>query len=541
MRGTMMDYPLTLVHILERAGKLFPRVEILSRLPDRSLHRETYGDCYRRARALAEALQKAGLRPGNRVATLMWNHHAHLEAYFGIPVSGGVMHTLNLRLAPKDLGYIANHAGDRFLIVDDVLLPIYEKFSASAKFERVIVVPHSKHPLPHGCESYEDFLATASGQFRYPDLNEDDAASMCYTSGTTGVPKGVVYTHRSVVLHSFLQTTVDNFAVCHNDVLLPAVSMFHVNGWGLPFSATLVGCKQVLPGPHLDPESLLDLCEQEQVTVTAGVPTIWLGVVDCLERHPGRWKLQPMRVLIGGAAPPLSLIRKLDHHGMTVTQGWGLTESSPEATTPQLMSHMKGWSAEEKHAVRAKAGIPVPFVEMRVVNQTGEVPWDATTMGEVQLRGPWVAASYYNLPEEKDKWTEDGWFRSGDVGTIDADGYLKIADRTKDLIKSGGEWISSVDLENALVAHPKIREAAVIAVPHPKWQERPLAVVVAKDGQTLDSQELREFLGERFAKWQLPDAFVFVDELPHTSTGKLLKIELRRRYQEWEWEWEWER
>lgn len=536
MRGTMMDYPLTLVHFLERAGNLFLRVEILSRLPDRSLHRTTYADIYRRSRALAEALHRAGIRPGDRVATLMWNSYAHLEAYFGIPISGAVLHTLNLRLAPHDLAYIANHAQDRLLIVDDVLLPLYEKFKDSTGFERVIVVPLSRNPVPTGYENYEDFLATARGDFRYPQLDENQAASLCYTSGTTGMPKGVAYTHRSVVLHSMLQTMVDNFAICHHDVLLPAVSMFHVNGWGLTYSATLVGCKQVFPGPYLDAESLLDLCEREQVTVTAGVPTIWLGVADCLERHPGRWKLHPMRILIGGAAPPVSLIRRLAQHNLTVIQGWGLTESSPEATTPQLMSHMKNWSDERKYAVQATAGIPVPFVELRVIGDGSAVPWDATTLGEVQLRGPWVAQSYYNLPDEKDKWTADGWFRTGDVGMIDADGYLKIADRTKDLIKSGGEWISSVDLENAIVAHPQVREAAVIAVPHPKWQERPLAVVVCQEGAELDCEKLREFLSDRFAKWQLPDAVVFVNELPHTSAGKLLKTELRRRYQDWKWE-----
>jgi len=536
MRGTMMAYPLTLVHLLERAGKLFSQVEIVSRLPDCSLRRSTYGDFYRRARALAEALQGAGVRKGDRVATQMWNHYAHHEAYFGIPVSGAVMHTLNLRLSPHDLTYIVNHAGDRFLIVDDVLLPLYEKLKDTTHFERVIVVPLTGNLVPPGYQNYEDFLKTSAGDFSYPDLDENDAASLCYTSGTTGVPKGVAYSHRSAVLHSFLQTTVDNFAICHADVLLPAVSMFHVNGWGLAYSATMVGCKLVFPGPLLDAESLLDLLERQQVTVTAGVPTIWLGVVECLRRNPGRWKLRPMRVLIGGAAPPLSLIRDLDQYGMTAIQGWGLTESSPEATTPHLMAHMLDWSDEEKFAVRAKAGLPVPLVDMRVVNEAGEVPWDAATMGEVQLRGPWVAASYYNLPEEKDKWTEDGWFRTGDVGTIDADGYLKIADRTKDLIKSGGEWISSVDLENAIVAHPDVREAAVIAVPHPKWQERPVAVVVVRDGAALQPEQLREFLAGKFAKWQLPDAFVFVEELPHTSTGKLLKKELRRRYQDWNWE-----
>jgi fatty-acyl-CoA synthase len=546
MQGTMMNYPLTLTHILERAGRLFPEQEIVSRLPDHSLHRCTYADIYRRARLLAEALQKAGLRRGDRVATLMWNHCAHVEAYLGIPASGGVMHTLNLRLAPREIAYIANHAGDRFLIVDDSLLPLYEQIRESTRFERVFVVALGKNPIPPGTESYEDFLSTASGDFEYPQLDENEAATLCYTSGTTGMPKGVAYTHRSVFLHTFLLTTADNFAVSHADVVAPVVSMFHVNGWGFPYAAAMVGCKLVLPGPYLDAESLLELFERENTTAAAGVPTIWLNVVDCLEKHPGRWKLPPMRIIMGGAPLPVALIRKLQQYGLQVQQGWGLTESSPQATTNQLKAHMKDWPTEKKQEVQSMAGIPVPLVDLRVVHSSagnssaadasGEVPRDGKTMGEVQLRGPWVAASYYELPEEKDKWTEDGWFRTGDVGTLDARGYLAIVDRTKDLIKSGGEWISSVDLENALVAHPDVREAAVIAVPHPKWQERPVAVVVAKDGVTISSETLREFLAGKFAKWQLPDAFLFVDQLPHTSTGKLLKAELRRRYQDWQWE-----
>lgn len=532
----MMSYPLTLTHILERAGKLFPEREIVSRLPDHSLHRCTYGEIYRRARALAEALQKAGLRRGDRVATLMWNHYAHLEAYLGIPCAGGVMHTLNLRLAPQEIAYIANHGGARFLIVDDVLWPLYEQIKDSVRFERVFVVPLSNNPAQCGSESYEDFLTTAGGDFQYPKLDENEAASLCYTSGTTGLPKGVAYTHRSIFLHTFLVTTADNFGVCHNDVLMPVVSMFHVNGWGFPYAAALVGCKLVLPGPYLDAESLLELFEKENVTAAAGVPTIWLNIVNCLEKNPGRWTLPKMRVIVGGAAPPLSLIRKLEHYGLRLQQGWGLTESSPQATTNQLKAHMRDWVPERKYEVQARAGIPVPLVDVRVANQSGEVARDGATMGEVQLRGPWVAASYYNLPETTDKWTDDGWFRTGDVGTMNPDGYLTIVDRTKDLIKSGGEWISSVDLENALVAHPDVREAAVIAVAHPKWQERPVAVVVAQDGATLTAEALREFLAGKFAKWQLPDAFVFVEELPHTSTGKLRKTELRRRYQDWQWE-----
>jgi fatty-acyl-CoA synthase len=545
MQGTMMHYPLTLSHSLERAGKFFPNAEIVSRRPDHALHRYTYADLYRRARALAEALQIAGLERGDRVATLMWNHHAHLEAYFGIPISGGVLHTLNLRLAPSEIAYIANHAQDRFLIVDDILLPLYEKLRGSVEFERVIVVGWSGRTTTSGLEGhledYEDFLSAATGSFRYPDLDENEAACMCYTSGTTGVPKGVVYTHRSVMLHSFLLTTVDNFGICNADTALPIVSMFHVNGWGLSYAATLVGAKQVLPGPHLKAESLLELCEKEVVTVAAGVPTVWHSILECLDQNSGRWKLPRMRVLVGGAAPSLALVQRLRQHGWSLEQGWGLTESSPQATTSQIKAHMKNWPEEAKCEIKTQAGIPVPFVERRVVNEQGEgrggeVPWDGETMGEVQLRGPWVASSYYNLPAENDKWTQDGWFRTSDVGTVNAEGYLRIVDRTKDLIKSGGEWISSVDLENALVAHPEVREAAVIAVAHPKWQERPVAVIVAQDGATLSPEALRNFLSPKFAKWQLPDAFVFVEELPHTSTGKLLKAELRRRFQNWNWE-----
>ncbi len=536
MRGTMMDYPLTLIPILERAGRFFGRVEIVSRLPGRSLHRHTYGDFYRRARALAAGLVKAGLKPGDRVATLMWNHYAHLEAYFGIPAAGGVMHTLNVRLHPNELAYIANHAEDRFLIVDDVSAPVYEKFRDQVKIERVLVVPHGGASVPAGCENYEDFLASGDEGFAYPELDENAAAAMCYTSGTTGLPKGVVYSHRALVLHSFAFALSAAFSISQGDVVLPASSMFHANAWGSPFAAAMVGAKQVFPGPHLDAESLLELFEREQVTFTCGVPTIWLGVLDALEKNPGRWKLAPgMRIAVAGSAAPEFLFPRFDRLGIRVVHLWGMTETTPVGTVSHLKSQMEAWPEEQRYAVRAKQGLPVPFVDLRASVENGEVPWDGQTLGELQVRGPWVVGSYYNMPEAQDRWTEDGWFRTGDVVTMDPEGYIKIADRTKDLIKSGGEWISSVDLENTLMGHPAVKEAAVVALPHPRWQERPLAVVVLKDGATATEGELRAFLAQKFAKWQLPDAFVFTTEIPRTSVGKFQKSKLREQFRDWKW------
>ncbi len=537
MNGTMMDYPLTLVPMLERAGKLFGQVEIVSRLPDRSLHRTTYADFYRRARALAESLSRAGLKPGDRVGTLMWNHYAHLEAYFGIPIAGGVAHTLNLRLSPNQLAYVINHAQDRFLIVDDVLLPLYEKIKGQVKPERVLVVPFAGKPVAADYENYEEFLKQTSGNFSYPKLEENQAAAMCYTSGTTGKPKGVLYSHRALVLHSFAIGLTDTFALSQHDTILPVVPMFHANAWGIPFVATMLGSKQVFPGPHLDAESLLDLYEKERVTFAAGVPTIWFALLEALEKNPGRWKLTPgMHLLVGGAAAPESMLRRYDQLGLHVIHAWGMTEMTPAGSVSKLKPGMDDWPEDKRYQVRAKQGLPMPFVEARAVSEDGEVPWNGQSMGELQVRGPWVAASYYNLPEERDQWTSDGWFRTGDVATIDPEGYIKITDRTKDLIKSGGEWISSVDLENALMAHPSVKEAAVIAIPHPKWQERPLAVVVPKEANHATAEELKTFLAANFAQWQLPDAIVFTESIPRTSTGKFLKTKLREQFADWKWD-----
>jgi len=536
MKSTMMSSPLILTGLLDRAAKLFPSVEIVSARCDGSRHHCTYADVHRRARHLSAALLSAGIAKGDRVATLMWNESEHLEAYFGIPAVGAVLHTLNLRLHPDELAYIVNHAEDRFLIVDDVLLEIFEQIRPLVKFERVFVVSHGHQQPPEGTEPYENFLAESGGDPNYPVLDEEDGAAMCYTSGTTGKPKGVVYSHRSLALHSLALALPDQLGFSCHDTVLPAMSMFHANGWGFPYAAAMVGSKLVFPGRHLQPEALLDLLVSERVTITGGVPTIWQAVLNALDCNPGRWTLAPgMRVIVAGSAAPESMFRRFDKFGVRVIQPWGMTETAPLATVCTLRPHMASLPEDEHYATRAKQGFASPFIEIRAINEDGVIPWDGTTTGELEVRGPWVTNSYFRLARD-DRWTPDGWFRTGDVVTIDGGGYIKITDRSKDLIKSGGEWISSVDLENALVAHPAVKEAAVIAVAHPKWQERPLALIVIKEGCKVCESELRELLCLRFARWQLPDAFVFVEELPHTSTGKLLKSKLRQQFGQWQWQ-----
>ena len=529
MDGLMMDYPLTVPYLLDRAARYFPGVEVVSRRPDRSIARSSYADVHRRAHQLAGGLAGLGVGRGDRVASLGWNHGRHLEAYFGVPLTGGVLHTLNPRLPAEDLVYVMNHAGDSVLLVDDVLLPVLERVRDRVSLRHVVVWANGTSP-PAGMLDYEEFIASQPGEFTRPHLDEREAACMCYTSGTTGRPKGVVYSHRAIVLHSLVSATTDGLAISQRDVLCPVVPMFHVNAWGLPFTAALAGCKQVLPGPHLDPESLLDLYAAEGVTISAGVPTIWLGILQALEKEPDRWQLGPVRMVVGGSAAPESLIRGFDRHGLRVVHAWGMTEMTPLGTVSWLKRSLQDLPEDQRYAYRATQGLPAPLVDARIMGPAGEAPWDGQTMGELEVRGPWVASGYHQAPEQTGKWSGDGWFRTGDVATIDPEGYVKITDRTKDLVKSGGEWISSVDLENALMGHPAVAEAAVIAAKHPKWDERPVAVVVLKKGATATAEELRAFLEPKFAKFWLPDEFIFTIQVPKTSVGKFQKTTLRDQY-----------
>ncbi len=527
MDGLMMDYQLTLPTLLRRAERIFPGSEIVSRLPDRSYHRYTYADSMRRARQLAVALQQLGLDRGDRVATLCWNHYAHHEAYFGIPCGGFVMHTLNLRLHPSDLAYIANHGGDKAVIVDRSLVPLLEEFKDETQIEHVFVVE----------DTYEELLASASpDDWADPELDENEAAAMCYTSGTTGRPKGVVYSHRSTVLHSLgvgFNTPLGH-KVSEDSVIMPVVPMFHANAWGYPYVGVLAGSKMMYPGPLLDGESLLENVEAERVTWAAGVPTIWLGILQLLESSERKWDISSITaMLVGGSAVPRSLIAGFKRHGLDIIQGWGMTETSPVAANVDLPGDLRNLDEEAKLDRMALAGIPIPFVEIRGRGDDGElIPWDGEAMGELEVRGPWVAAAYFDPPDDANetRWTDDGWFRTGDVVSIHPDSFIQIKDRSKDVIKSGGEWISSVEIENALMGHPAIAEAAVIGVPHEKWDERPLAAVVVKPGQSVTEEELREFLAPQFAKWWMPDRFEFVDEIPKTSVGKFRKTALREQF-----------
>jgi len=539
----MMDYPLTVNTIFRRAEAMARPRDIVTRLPDKSIHRYTYADFADRTRRLAAALQGLGLRPGDRVATLGWNHSPHLEAYFGIPLAGGVLHTLNLRLHPDELAYIVSHAGDTIALVDECLLPLWDKVRAQADVRQTIVVQATRpvgrasgSPAAPDDLEYEALIAASAPLPDAPDPDENTAVAMCYTTGTTGKPKGVAYSHRAIVLHTLGLCLDHCMGIREADVMLPVVPMFHANAWGMPFAAAFVGAKMVMPGPNLDAANIVDLFHRERVTVTGGVPTIWMGVLQYLDANPGRFDLSSIRAMfVGGSAVPQSMIEAFEKkYGLKIYQAWGMTEMAPLGTVARMPASLDGCAESDYFKYRAKQGRPAPLVEIRAANETGFVPWDGQTMGELEVRGPWIAKAYYNRPDSADRFTADGWFRTGDIVTIDADGTITIQDRAKDLIKSGGEWISSVALECALMGHPAVAEAAVIPVMHHKWAERPLATVVLKPGASASPSELRDYLASQFPKFWLPDAFEFIDAIPRTSAGKFKKTELRDRFKDYQ-------
>jgi fatty-acyl-CoA synthase len=535
--GRMMMVPLSLTHVFDRAKLYFPNTEIVSRRHDRSLHRTTLGSVHDRALRLARVLQDLGVKRGDRVGTLSWNHREHLESYLAIPVIGAVLHTLNLRLHPDELAYIAGHAGDSVVIVDRSLLPLLEGFRDRVPtLKHVIVIDDGTAPNKRaGDLDFETLLAAATEPPTLPAIDENQAAMICYTSGTTGRPKGVVFTHRSCVLHSLVAAMPDVMGLGERDVILPVVPMFHAAAWGLPFTAVMTGSKIVFPGPHLDPASVLDLLERERVTLAAGVPTVWLGLLALLDGDLERGikhDLSSLRsTIIGGSAVPRAmLVGFAKRHGVEISHLWGMTEMSPLGTIARVRASLGDLDEEQQTNVRLTQGYAVPFVETRHVDEDGKIlPWDGVTMGELEVRGPWVARSYLG-DEGRDRFTRDGWFKTGDIVTMDADGHVRITDRSKDVVKSGGEWISSVALENALMGHPAIQEAAVFAAEHEKWGERPVAAIVFKAGQHATDDALRAFLAPHFAKIWLPDAFIAVDQVPRTSTGKFQKSTLRTRY-----------
>lgn len=531
MLGLMQDRPLNIPMIVGHAERLHARKTVTTRV-EHGVVVTPVGEVLERARRLVAALRALGVREGDRVATFAWNTQQHLEAYVGVPCLGAVLHTLNIRLFEDDLVYIVEHAGDSVVIVDRSLLPVWQKVAARARcVKTTIVVPDCPGATPPGHLDYEELLAAHAPERDLPDVPERQACAMCYTSGTTGRPKGVVYSHRSNVLHSLVTMSKDALGVCERDVVLPIVPMFHANAWGLPYTCLLAGAELVLPGRHGTPQTLRECLVDRGVTLAAGVPSIWIGMLDELARlRPPKLE----RILCGGSAVPASLQQAYrERVGVEIHQAWGMTETSPLGTICKTLAKHERADPDARARVLNTQGRAVPLVELRLVDDDGqELPRDGVAVGEVEARGPWIASAYHEDPDgSRDKF-RDGWLRTGDVASICPEGYLRIADRTKDLVKSGGEWISSVELEGHIVAHPGVLEAAVVAIPHPKWSERPLACVVARPGATLTAAEVIEFIRPRVAKWWLPDDVVFLDALPKTSVGKLDKKVLRERFKD---------
>jgi len=531
-----MDRPLLISSIAEHAARFHGEREIVSVTVDNPRHRYTYRDCIGRAKQLANALERLGLEHGDRVGTLAWNDYRHMEIYYGVSGAGLVCNTVNPRLFPEQLIYIINHAEDRYLFVDPMFVPLLEAIAGKIPAVEGIVVLTDDEHMPatklQNVVSYEALIGAESPDYTWPDFDERTASALCYTSGTTGDPKGVLYDHRSTVLHAYAVVAPDIMGLSSQDCVLPVVPLFHVNAWGVPYAVFITGAKLVFPGPKMgDGEALYSLMDSEDVSLALGVPTVWLALLQYTEKSGKRLdKLQ--RTIVGGAAVPRSMIQAFrERHGVELRQGWGMTEMSPVGAVNSPKAGFEVLSESDRLDQATKAGRGVYGCEMRIVDDEGrELPWDGEAYGALQVRGPWVCADYFKLQGSSGSHTDDGWFDTGDVATIDPEGYMAITDRTKDVIKSGGEWISSIELENTAMGHPAVNEAAVIGVAHPKWTERPLLVVVKAEGKDVDKDEMLAWFDGKVATWWIPSDVVFVDELPHTATGKVKKIELRRQF-----------
>ena len=536
MQGLMMDMPLLISGLLQHADRHHADTEIVSKTVDGSVHRYTYRDAHARARKLAGALQRLGVQPGERIATLAWNSYRHFEIYYAVAGSGAVIHTINPRLFPDQITYIANHAEDRYVFFDLSFAPLLEKLAPLLKTVKGYVAMCAPEAMPKAnipdLLCYEALLEKEKDDLQWPSFDERTAACLCYTSGTTGNPKGALYSHRSTMIHAYGAALPDALNLSARDVVLPVVPMFHVNAWSLPYSCAMVGAKMVFPGPHLDGKSLHNLFETEGVTFSAGVPTVWLGLLSYMKEQKLKFSTLK-RTVIGGSACPSAMIRAFqDEYGVEVLHAWGMTEMSPLGTVTTFKAKHAGWTKEQRVALQNKQGRAIFGVDMRIVGEDGsELPNDGKAFGDLQVRGPWVIQSYFK--DEGGDPLRQGWFPTGDVATLDPDGYMQITDRSKDVIKSGGEWISSIDLECIAMAHPAIAEAAVIGIKHPKWDERPIVVAVKKPGQEVSKEEVLRFYEGKIAKWWMPDDVVFVAELPHTATGKLSKLTLREKFREY--------
>ena len=537
LEGLMQDRPLLISSLIEHANTFHPRAEIVTRTVEGPIHRCTYGDIYRRSKQAAKALIALGVQPGDRVATLAWNSYRHMELYFGVSGMGAVLHTINPRLFPDQIEYIVNHAEDKFLFFDLTFVPLLQKLAPALKAVKGFVAMTDRAHMPAAnlpnLLCYEDLLEGQDDDYEWPTFDERTASSLCYTSGTTGHPKGVLFSHRSTVLHSFAVCAVDGLKLSSAETALLIVPMFHVNAWGTPYAGAMSGAKLVMPGPALDGKSVYELMRDEKVTLALGVPTVWLNLFGCIDAAnlDPRKDLCLRRVVIGGSAAPRAMSERFEtQFGTFVVHAWGMTEMSPLGTICNLLPKHDGATLAQRLDVQGKQGRPVYGVEIRITDDESKpLPHDGVAYGHLMVRGPWVTRGYFKS-EGPSVLDADGFFDTGDVATIDPDGYMQITDRAKDVIKSGGEWISSIDLENAAMGHPAVAEAAVIGVAHPKWQERPLLVVVNKQGKDVSRDELLKFLEGKVAKWCLPDDVVFVDELPHTATGKLLKMKLREQF-----------